>query len=166
MRLLLSPLTRSLFLLGTAVLVLTCAGCQSHATHYPLITTAHADVEQLGPITTQAEPVEGNAGIFLLLPIPMSLRSAGSIATGHAGVGYAFDDAVSRALGHAPGAVAVADVVRYDSSFAVPFLFQWRTCKVRGTPLRRAPSEPATPEPTSQPEKLPLARSALDQPVP
>jgi hypothetical protein len=142
MRLLLTPLTRSLFLLGTTVLFLACAGCQNHVTRYPVITTPHADVEQLGPTTRQVQPVEGKAGIFVLGPIPTSLRSAGSIATGHAGVGYPIDDAVSRALGQAPGAVAVADVVRYDSSFAVPFLFQWRTCKVRGTPLRKAPSEP------------------------
>ena len=136
-------------LFALLTLACVCAGCQTRVTRYTILSTRKVDVSRVETVTKGATPVQGSAGSLGVGKIPLSVRGVAHEMTGRSYGNQHLDLALDRALAGSPGAVGMADVVVHDTVFAVPFLWDYRSCRVKGLPLI-APVAPAdAPEPVA-----------------
>ena len=133
-------------------------GCQTRVTSYSVLATRQVDVTRLTPPDAGVAAVEGSTGLAMLGKIPLSTRGLADEVSGRSNGTHLVDQALSRALKKHPGAVALADARVTDTGLSIPFLWEYRSCKVRGRPLLDTPA----------PTDASLASAAItpDRPVP
>jgi hypothetical protein len=144
-------------LIALLALAFVCAGCQTRVTRYSILSTRQVDVSRMQATNNPASPVDGKAGSLMLGKIPLSVRLLADEVTGRSYGNPHIDRALDRALAKSPGAVALADVVLYDTQASFPFLWDFRSCTVKGRPV-------VVPPPATQPEQS--MALAADQPLP
>ena len=124
---------------AVAVLGLLAAGCQTRVTHYTMLSTRKLDVSRMDDLAEEPRRAEGKFTVMAVGKIPLSLRGAAYEVMGRSNSNWQIDQAVERALTRSPGAVAMADVVLYDTMVSVPFLWEYRSCTVKGRPVVPVP---------------------------
>jgi hypothetical protein len=129
--------------LPLVALLCVCGGCQTRVTGYTLLSTRKVDVSRMETFSKEARPVNGKFTVLALGKIPLSLRGAAYEITGRSNNNWQINQAIDRALDKLPGAVAMADVTLYDTMFSIPFLWEYRSCTVRGKPV----IDPTAPDP-------------------
>ena len=122
-------------LVALLALAFVCAGCQTRVTRYSLLSTREVDVSRMEIARAAATPVDGRAGSLMLGKIPVSVRGVADEVTGTSYGNAHIDRALNRALAKSPGAVALADVVMHDTQASFPFLWDFRSCTVKGRPV-------------------------------
>jgi hypothetical protein len=127
----------------TLVLLVVCSaavGCQTRVTRYSVLATRQVDVSRLTAPEADAPAIEGSTGFAMLGKIPLSTRGLADEVSGRSSGTRLVDQALSRALKKHAGAVALADARVTDTGFAIPFLWEYRSCKVRGRPVLDTPA--------------------------
>ena len=143
-------------LVALVALAFVCVGCQTRVTRYSILSTRAVDVSRMQATNNPATPVDGKAGLLLLGKIPLSVRGVADEVTGRSYGNPHIDRALDRALAKSPGAVALTDVVMYDTQASFPFLWYFRSCTVKGRPV-------IVPPPATEPEQ---SVAVADRPLP
>ena len=110
-----------------------CAGCQTTATRYTILSTREVEVSRLDGLT-EGHQTKGSATLATVGSVPVSARAVMAELTGRSH-GWNVGRAMDRALAGTPGAVGMTDAVVKESVLAVPFLLNYHACTVRGRAL-------------------------------